>query len=346
MTNHSAASPVKKRHEWLTSRLLVTITSFLAVFAIGLTACNNSEPTELRLGINPWPGYGYFAVAKEQGFLDGDNAVNLDILETSSLSDSLRAFERGQVDLIGGTLAELADINAHGRRSARAILILNRSLGGDMIVSTETVQTVPDLADKRVALEPGSVNVVVLAAAGSAFGLDVESIDLVALPQGEMREALATREIDAAITYSPSAETLLALDGVHRLFDTRAAPNAVVDVLIASEEVVEEKPEALVRLIAGHERAVQWSRENPERATRLMAKNAGQTFEEAVEAHGAIEMLTLDEQSAHWVEDGELERAMLGTTDILALIHDHPAPDHATIKQVLNSRFVQEAKTP
>ena len=45
----------------------------------------------------------------------------LEIVETASLSDSVRAFNRGQLDMLGGTLAELAEINHSGKRTASAV---------------------------------------------------------------------------------------------------------------------------------------------------------------------------------------------------------------------------------
>ncbi|MFO7809427.1 ABC transporter substrate-binding protein [Guyparkeria sp.] len=325
------------------ARRLGSIGLLFAVIAAMLTACDSPESSKLRLAINPWPGYGYFAVAQEQGFLDGENAVELDIVETASLKDSLRAFERGQVDLIGGTLAELTDINAHGRRDARALLVLNRSLGGDMIVATESIESVGDLAGKRVALEAGSANMVVLAAAASVFGLDLDSVNLIALPQGEMPSALRKGKIDAAVTYPPTSQALLRIEGTHRLFDTRATPNAVVDVLIAADDVIQNHPKALARLIAGHDQALTWSRDNPKMALRLLAEHAGQPIEEATEIHDGIEMLTLQEQHDHWGPTGPLHRAMSGTADILSRLHDHESPNPERIGDMLDDRFVQKA---
>ena len=316
-------------------------TTLLLILSGVLAGCVSPEETDLRIAVNPWPGYGYFAVAEAQGMFAESSDLDVEIIETASLGDSLRAFERGQVDLIGGTLAELTDINAHGRRPAKAILILDRSIGGDMIVATESIATLEDLEGKRVALEPASANILVLAAAAEQSNLDLNRVELVPLPQGEIPAALEKHKIDAAVTYPPVAQALLDLPGTHRLFDTRHSPNAVVDVLIAAEDVISQRPQVLKRLIAAHDQALEWSRDNPEAARRIIARHSGLSLQEVAGLEGAIEMLTIDEQQPMWAADGPLPHALVGASAILARLHDHQSPGLEQAERMLDATFVR-----
>ena len=315
----------------------------LALFLSTLLAgCAPEANPELKLAVNPWPGYTYFAVAEENGFVAEAEGLELEIVETASLSDSLRAFERGQVDLIGGTLAELSDINSHGKRPARAILVLNRSVGGDMIVATSGIRRLEDLAGKRVALEPASANVLVLAAAAKRSGLDLDQVTLLPLPQGEMPAALDKGQFDAAVTYPPIAQELLARPGTHRLFDTSQAPDAVIDVLIAAVDVIETRPRTLRQLVRAHERALAWSRENPEAARRILARHTGLSPEELASLEEAIEMLSVEEQRSLWTPDGPLASALTGASDVLARLHDREPAAAEAIPDMLDGSFVGE----
>ena len=317
----------------------------ILVVLLGLTGCNGSNSTELRIAVNPWPGYGYFAVAQERGFLSTPGTPQLEIIETASLSDSLRAFERGQADLIGGTLAELADINSHGRRAATAILVLNRSIGGDMIVSTDDIASVEELKGKRVALEPASANVLVLAAAISLDGLALDQVELVPLPQGEMPEALAKGKVDAAITYPPVAQQLFSQPGVHRLFDTGSARDAVIDVLIVSNNLIKDHPRAIDQLLAAHDQALAWSRENPDDARRLLTKHTGLSDDEMLDIQDAIEMVSIEEQQHLWAPNGPLAISLHGASQVLGRLHE----DMSAIENVdamLDATFVRRSETP
>ena len=129
-------------------------------------------------------------------------------------------------------------------------------MGGDIIVSTSDLKNLEQLAGKRLALEPASVNVLVLAGALAKSDLHLNQLDLVPLPQGEMPLAVAKKRVDAAISYPPVSLELTALPGVHRLFDTAQTPNAVLDVLIVAEEVIEKHPRELQRVIRSHNEAL------------------------------------------------------------------------------------------
>ena len=335
-------APIKRpAHRTWANRLLSGLL-LLVLVSLGLTGCNGPDTSTLRIAVNPWPGYSYFAVAEAQGMFAESSSLDVEIIETASLGDSLRAFERGQVDLIGGTLAELTDINAHGRRPAKAILILDRSIGGDMIVATESIATLEDLEGKRVALEPASANILVLAAAADQSDLDLDQVELVPLPQGEIPAALEKHKIDAAVTYPPVAQALLDLPGTHRLFDTRHSPNAVVDVLIAAEDVISQRPQALKRLIAAHDQALKWSRDNPDAARRIVARHSGLSLQEVASLESAIEMLTIDEQQPMWSADGPLPHALVGASAILARLHDHQSPGLEQAERMLDATFVRD----
>lgn len=315
------------------------------VLLLGLAGCDSLEPTTLRLAVNPWPGYGYFAISREQGFLSGPDAPQLEIVETASLSDSIRAFNRGQVDMLGGTLAELAVINFTGKRDARAVLVLDRSVGGDVIVSTKDIASLEHLAGKRLALEPASVNVLVLAAALSGSDLSLGQLDLVPLPQGEMPLAMNERRVDAAISYPPVSLELESLSGVHRLFDTAQTPNAVLDVLIVAEEVIKSYPSALQRIIQAHNEALLWGRENPAEARRLLARHTGLSVEAMAEVAPSIEMLSVEEQETLWQPGGPLERFLQVASQILHQLDAYPNERPAQ-ESTLDRRFISEAGIP
>ncbi len=331
-------------HSTLPRLLQITLLPLLA--GLALAACTVEEHDPLRLAINPWPGYGYFAIARQEGFIDPAGAFELHIIDTASLGDSKRILERGQADLIGGTLAELADLNAHGRRTARAVLVLNRSQGEDMIVAGPNVPVLAALQGKRVALESGSANMLVLAAAADQAGIDTASITRVQMPQVEMPAALASRRIDAAITYPPISQALLDQTGSHRLFDTRDAPNAVIDVLIASRDIIESRPGDLAKLVRAHQAALDWAREHPEEALQRLAQNIGQSTAAVSATLAGIEMVPLNEQTSMWQDGGPLFHSLKVATGFVAQQQEPVATSDLEARDQLDDSFVKAASAP
>lgn len=323
---------------WVSAARMTVVV--LCIAAVGL-ACEPAEEPELRIGLSPWIGYSYFSVANERGYTADSDALNLQIVEVASQRDAVRAFERGQVDLIGATLAELADINAGGRRPARAVLALDRSVGGDVIIARKDIETLGALEGQRVGLEPGTVNILVLAAAARQGGFGFDDVTMVSLPQGEMAAALEAGRIDAAITYPPVTSGVLEQPGTHVVFDTSMAPNAVVDVLVAAESVIENQPRALETLIEDHDRALRWSQASPEPARAIIAKQTGLSPQAVDQVHGYIEVLPVEEQLGLWATDGTLIDGLRRVMDIRAELYDQPQGTAVDAATMLDRTFVE-----
>jgi NitT/TauT family transport system substrate-binding protein len=313
---------------------------FLLSVTLLLVGCETPQPDPLRLAVNGWPGYQYFALAKQKGFIDSADVDELTIVETASLTDSVRAFERGQVDMIGGTLAELADINSHRTRDARAVAALNRSIGGDMVVARKGLDSLESLKGRRIALELPSANALVLAAAARHADIDIDEMTLVARPQGELARGFERGEIDAAVTYPPFATELLTRPDIHRVFDTSEAPDAVIDVLIVASEVIDRAPDQLQALLMAHDRALQWAQAHPAEARRILADHAGMTPEALRDIEPTIEMLSLAAQKPMWAAGGALETSLDGAVTVLAAIHDEEMETHRPVRRMLDRRIL------
>lgn len=317
---------------------------FIILATIAFTGCLPNDDEPLRLAVNAWPGYAYFAAGRDAGFFSRPELPELRIIETTSLIDSVRLFERGKVDMIGGTLAELAHINRRGRREAKGVLVLNRSVGGDMIVSEKSIKTLHDLRGQRVALEPDSANTLVLAAALSQSALSFQDIQLVAIPQSELALAHRKDRWDAAVSYPPVSEELLKLPGLRRLFDTSQAPDAVVDLLIVATETVRERSGALKALIDAHNRTLVWSRSNSSESRELIAKHTGLTPRGLKDIEKGIEMLTIEEQSSFWQNQAAYELAAKEVVKILSSFDTASSTLKGNFDAMLDSQFVMPSE--
>ncbi|MCS4502758.1 ABC transporter substrate-binding protein [Arhodomonas aquaeolei] len=313
------------------------------LIALAVSACARNDTPTLRLAANAWPGYGYFYIAQKKGFT-ADAGIHLEIVDTLSLRDSRRAFERGQVDLLGGTPLELVQIERRSDRKARAVLMLDRSVGADVILARPPVTGVAGLRGRHVAVEPGSANLLVLAGALAHAGVPATGVRLAPMPQSSMAEALAEGEVSAAVTYPPFSKRMEHLDGVRRIFDTAAAPNAVIDILIASREVTRERTGALSRLIRAHQRALDWAADHPQEAAELLAHRGGQSSEEIREPLEQIHMIGLRAQRDCWGEDACLIRAVRRSVTALE------AFDRRAItidpRRLLDSRALERVASP
>ena len=112
-----------------------------AVWAVALVACVRGRPGPLRIGMNPWPGNGFLFLAEAKGFLAAEG-VQVRLVESTSLDDVVRAFDRGEIDGMTGTLADVLESRDRTRRAPRAFMALGASSATDVILARAGVVTV------------------------------------------------------------------------------------------------------------------------------------------------------------------------------------------------------------
>lgn len=215
-----------------------------------LSACARSARS-LNLASHVWPGYELLFFARDQGWLDGGGVR---LVEMPGASASLHALAAGLVDGAALTLDEVLRARADGIPLV-VVLVFDISAGADMVLGRPDMTGPVDLAGRRVGVEPGGSGALLLALALEQAGLDRDSIETVALTPPEQLAAWRAGRVDALVCHAPVANHVLAA-GARPLFDSRALPETVVDVLAVTPEAARRQRDALGRLIAAHFRAL------------------------------------------------------------------------------------------
>ncbi|MFP4182241.1 MAG: ABC transporter substrate-binding protein [Thiohalospira sp.] len=288
----------------------------VALFLLTLAGCGAEQPEPLRIALNPWPGYhGVLHLAEERGYFE-EADVEVDLVDVTSLAHTRRAFERGQVDVFGGTAAELVLAARNGQREPRAFYAADWSEGGDRIYARESIDDVADLEGKRVGVEPQSLDRLVLALALEQAGLDLDDVTVKGVAQTDTPEALTKDRIDAAVSYPPTASRLERLEDFHRIFDTAATPGGVIDFLMTDPDLLEERRGELVAVVEAFHRAVEAIRADPEGTYPYMARVQGLEEAELAETLEGIRLLAGPEQEV--LTDGRAREAISLARDVLS----------------------------
>lgn len=263
-----------------------------------LAACGDSSSTgKLRIGLNPWPGYMDLAVAEHEGFFDAQG-IDIHIVEYNSLHDMARAYQLGQIDLMPCTLVEVLEVH-QGRRPVEIIWVADASIGGDAVLAKD-VKSVADLRGKKVAYEPNSLGLYVLARMLDHAGLDMKDIDPIGMDQTEMVTSMRNGTIAAAITYPPASLAIREMDGVHPVFTTAEIPNEVVDVLSVDPALLDADPTLLPRFYAAMAATEDFTRQHPEAAIAHKCKHMGVDRSAWIAANDGIQMFRLADQR-EWI---------------------------------------------
>lgn len=253
--------------------MLRRIAMLLAV-ALVVLGCSPGTREPLHLGLNPWPGWEHLHLAQRLGYFE-DERVDVRIEQFSSLSDTERAFERHQIDGMTVTLVELLRARAVGGREPRVVCVTDYSAGADVVLARADIADVTALRGRRVGVEPGSLNVYILARALQIAGVPLNAVEMVGLDPLQMESAFAAGEVDAVVCYPPVSARLLARDDVHAVFTSASLPGEVVDVLAFDSETVLKRGHDVAGVLRAFERARRWAAENPDEAARIMGERIG-----------------------------------------------------------------------
>ena len=280
-----------------------------------LNGCNTDKPP-LRIATNPWPGYELLHLAESLGYFK-EEGVNVQLVDFMSLGDSSRAFARGQVDAWGATVVELLLNRAQSNRNPQAFMVTNVSLGADMILSRASIATVKELKGKRVAVEPGTVDVVLLHHALQSAGLTLDDVKLVPIPQSDMHKTITADLVDAVCTYPPVSELILRDKSFVKLFDSSQIKNTIIDVLAADADSLNQRTQDYAKMARAFERARQYMNSHPEQAYAIMAKREGLSVEQFSNAIQGIHIADQQEQRQYFEDNGLLPQAIKSTEQAL-----------------------------
>ena len=285
------------------------------VCAAWLAGCGGHE-LPLRIGINAWPANELLFLAQEKGFFAAQG-VDVRLIEYSSLGDVRRAFDRGQIDGMTGTLVELLQSRDATRRAPRAFMVTDFSNGSDMILARGSIAAVSELAGKRVAAEPESVGMFVLARALAREGMPFSAVAVVATDQTDMAKNLDSGWVDAAVTYPPVSFEILQIPGTRVIFSSADIPREVVGVVALAGDVLERRPDDAARILRAWDQSLAYAAEHPSEARELMASRERISVEEFSEALAGITLLSSKEQRPLFEPGGPLAKAIGATAELL-----------------------------
>lgn len=252
------------RRHWLLS-------ACAAAAGVG-SGCSAALP--LRLGTHPWIGHEPLLLAHELRWLPPEVQLH----QARSARDSLARLQEGALDAATLTLDETLTARAAGV-PLTAVLVLDTSAGADVLVARPGIESLAGLRGRRVAVERSAVGELMLVKVLDAAGMTAADLQVVELPIDGQPAAQERGLIDAAISYEPTA-TRLRRQGWQRLFDSRAIPDTIFDVLAVRRDRLEWRRAALDAAVAGHFRGLAHLRTNrPDAVYRIASRNEMQPSE-------------------------------------------------------------------
>ncbi len=250
-------------------RLLALLLSAAAV--VVTAADGRAEP--LRIGYRSWVSAGPFFIARDKGWF-AEEGVEVRLVPVEDLPVRMAALATGDLDAMIGML-DATVLHLTPKTELRLAFAVAESRGADGLVATMDIKTIADLKGKRVAVRPGSTGQFYLNVLLQEAGFTQSDIDIVPLPPGEAGHAFETGEVDAAVTWEPWLSRTRERERGHVLADTTDRPGLLIEMLVARAAPLETRAADFSALYRAWQRAVAFTRDNPDEADAIMAAGIG-----------------------------------------------------------------------
>ena len=291
-----------------TTRASATRTLGAALVAVTmlLTACSGSASTPgteaattIRMGIQPWIGYGQWHVANDQG-ISAKHNIDVQLTELTDDADQSAAFASGRIDM-DNIASHTALLLISQGIDLQIVAIEDFSTTADAILARGDITSAADLKGKRVAYEQGATSDLLLHAALASAGLTIDDIIPVPMGASEAGTALIGNRVDVAVTYEPYITAALASDpSVQRVYDAAQNPGLISDVLVTSGKFAAANPDAVRRAVAAWNEAADWYKANPEQGRAIISKAVGENPDALSSAFDGVQYYGSAENAAEF----------------------------------------------
>lgn len=292
---------------WLTRLILPVAT------ALSLTA-QAAQP--LKIGYSDWPGWVAWQVAIEKGWF---KEAGVDVkFEWFDYSASMDAFAAGKIDAVTMTNGDALVTGAGGAKSVM-LMLTDYSNGNDMIVAKPGIKSVKDLKGKKVAVEQGLVEHLLLLNGLKKAGLKESDITLVNAKTNEMPQMLTAKDIAAVGAWQPvSGEAMKAVPGSKPIYTSADEAGLIYDVLAANPASVKARHADWQKVVKVWDKVVAYI-EDPKTqpdAVKIMAARSGISAAEYLPLLKGTKLLSLDEGKKIYVK-GDGFGTLYGSTKIV-----------------------------
>ena len=274
---------------------LYPLFALVLVAAFMLTACGApTKPTIVRIGTQPWIGYGPWWIAKEKGIFEkyGLQVELVDFVEDKEVN---AAFASGDMDAANLATHTALKLYASGL-DLKLILIEDASYQADAIIAPSAITSIADLKGKKVAYEEGTTSDLLINYALAQNGLSLADIEPVFMPASDAGATLIAGQVDVAVTYEPYIAAALAENpDLKVLYSAAERPGLISDVLVINPKLDSKTAAALLQV---WDEALAFYKSNPDVAKAIIAKAVGSTPEELQTAFDGVQFYTLAESKA------------------------------------------------
>jgi len=253
-----------------------SVSSVLAlVLSLVMLAIRPASAAPLKVGYSDWPGWVAWQVAIDKGwFKEADVDVAFEWFDYSA---SMDAYSAGKLDAVLMTNGDALVTGGGGAKSVM-IMVTDYSNGNDMIVGKPGVKSLKDLKGKKIGIEVGLVEHLLLLHGLEKSGMKEKDVTLVNAKTNETPQVLASGQVDAVGAWQPvSGQAMKGVPGSRPVYTSSQAPGLIYDVLAVTPTSLNSRRADWMKLIKLWDKVVHYI-EDPKTqddAVKIMAAKSG-----------------------------------------------------------------------
>jgi NitT/TauT family transport system substrate-binding protein len=257
------------------SRTLIRASLFCFALSLATFTWRPAFADPITVGYSDWPGWVAWQVAIDKGWF---KEAGLDVkFQWFDYSASMEAFAAGKIDANCMTNGDTMVTGAGGGKGIM-IMLTDYSDGNDMIVAKPGIKTLKELKGKKVGLEIGVVEHLLLLNGLQKAGMTESDVTLVNSKTNETPQVLASGQVDAIGAWQPiSGQAMTGLPGSRPVYTSADAPGLIYDVVAVNPASLSARHDDWMKLLKVWDRVVHYINDpaTQDDAVKILAARVG-----------------------------------------------------------------------
>lgn len=314
----------------------------LVCFGFGLLSLTGpalAENAKVKLGVQPWLGYGPWWIAEKNGYFD-KRGLDVNVINFTWDQDMGAALAAGQLDVIAAATNFVISMRNQGL-DLQGFILLDASFEADAILAPSSIKSIKDLKGKSIAYEYGATSDLLLNYALRENGMSKADIKPVPMAAADAGLALISGRVDIAVTYEPYISAALR-EGkdFKRLYTSAERPGLISDLAVAERNYIEKNPNIIKALILAWDDAVTYLNNHPAEGGKIIADAVGSPMDEFKVAFEGVRVYDL--KGNHEAFQGEFLKTFTEVGQIMAQLNPKDIKTVPTPQEALATNYINE----
>jgi NitT/TauT family transport system substrate-binding protein len=240
---------------------------------------------KIRMLAPTWLGFAPVHVANDIGCFQ-ENNLEVEYKFEDDRANVMAAYARGDIEVDMRTVGEHQGRPRDASTPGVIIGTIDESVGGDGVIADSSIKTAADLKGKTVAVEPNIPARLLLQMELKKSGLTFNDLQIKDIATADTAAVFADSSIAAVATYEPFMSQAVknsTREGARVFLSSKDYRGIIIDIITARQDDLKANPQKYVNFLKCIYRAIDYSKEEPDKYAELVAKHYGLSSDEVKE---------------------------------------------------------------